>query len=171
VRDYIKPVTGMRVLDLGCGPGSLLADLGDVQYVGIDADRGYINRARRRFGGLGEFRVADATTLEDGLGEFELVVAIGLLHHVDESAARRMFSETATVLVPGGRVVTVDPTFVPSQSPFARAVIGRDRGIYVRSPDEYARLARTTLGDVRSEVRTDLLRIPYTHCVLEGTAP
>ena len=40
----------------------------------------------------------------------------------------------------------------------------------MRSPAEYERLAASVFGDVVCRVRKDLLRMPYTHCVLECEA-
>jgi hypothetical protein len=47
-------------------------------------------------------------------------------------------------------------------------VISGDRGQAVRRPDEYARLAGERFATVQAEVRSNLLRIPYTHCVIEA---
>ena len=61
------------------------------------------------------------------------------------------------------------PTLTPAQSRTARLVILADRGRYVRNPAEYERLAAPVF-EVETAVRSDLLRIPYTHCILECTA-
>jgi hypothetical protein len=50
----------------------------------------------------------------------------------------------------------------------ARWLIGRDRGAHVRGADAYAELARASFGSVRVSTRDDLLRVPYTHAVLEA---
>jgi hypothetical protein len=72
-------------------------------------------------------------------------------------------------LVPGGRFVSVDPTRIPGQRrPLARMLISWDRGEYVRTPRDYLRLAETVFESVRSSVRTDLLRLPYSLCIVEG---
>jgi len=53
--------------------------------------------------------------------------------------------------------------------------VSRDRGQYVRESAEYAMLAAQVFPEVRSFVRHDLLRIPYTHVILqcgnEGSLP
>ena len=168
VREHVRPVPGARVLDVGCGPGDLVRHLGDVRYVGIDASDAYIERARRLFGGRAEFRVGDATRLDDDLRGFDLVLAFGLVHHLDDEQARAFWRGAAQALAPGGRAVAVDPALSPGQSRLARLVISADRGRCVRAPEAYARLAEGSFASVKTAVRVDLLRIPYTHCVIEA---
>ena len=40
-----------------------------------------------------------------------------------------------------------------------------DRGKSIRSKEGYAALAGTELERIRTEVRSDFLRIPYDHCI------
>lgn len=167
VREHVRPAPKARVLDLGCGPGELLPHLGDVEYVGIDVSEEYIEQAQRAFAGRAEFRVGDATRLDPELRGFDLVLAFGVLHHLSDAEAERLLGGACAALTPGGRFVSVDPAFVPGQSRGARLLVGGDRGEHVRAPEEYRRLAERVFGEVRETVRSDLLRIPYTHCVLE----
>jgi SAM-dependent methyltransferase len=171
VREHVRPFAGARMLDLGCGPGDLVRYLGDVRYVGVDVSEPYIERAGRLYGDRAEFRVGDATQLDDDLRGFDLVLAFGVVHHLDDEGALRLFAGAADALAPGGRVVTVDPAFADGQPRAARFVISRDRGNNVRTAEAYARLAEDALRDVTVRTRDDLLRIPYTHCVLEAKAP
>jgi SAM-dependent methyltransferase len=167
VRDYVRPQPGARVLDLGCGPGELIDHLGDVHYVGIDISAGYIARARQAFGDRAEFRVGDATRLDEDLRDFDLVLAFGVLHHLDDQSASRLLGGAETALNHGGRFVSVDPAVVSDDRAAARLLVSWDRGGHVRGPAGYKRLADSAFGRVRCDVRRDLLRIPYTHCVLE----
>src|SRR5262249_19687422 len=90
VHDYIRPWPKARILDLGCGTGELLRYLGDVSYMGVDISSDYISRARASFDGA-EFEVGDATTFQAPAGEFDLVLAVGVLHHLDEARATSLF--------------------------------------------------------------------------------
>ncbi len=171
VREHIRPWPDARVLDLGCGPAELLDFLGDVRYVGVDVNPDYVAYARARVGDRAEFHVGDATALDLPAREFDLALSFGVLHHLDDAGARRLFSLAANALGPGGRMVTLDSAFVPGQSRAARFVISRDRGHHVRTPDAYVALAAASFFDVTAVVRDDLLRIPYTHCILECENP
>jgi SAM-dependent methyltransferase len=167
VRDYVRPWPRARVLDLGCGTGELLNYLGDVNYTGVDVSDDYIVRARSNFGDRGEFFVGDASSVDLPAGEFDLVLAVGVLHHLDDLQAEGLFGVAAAALKSGGRLITIDPTFVRAQKKAARFVIEHDRGRNVRYPQAYHALADRFFNTVRSTVRGDLIRIPYTHCLLE----
>jgi SAM-dependent methyltransferase len=167
VRDYVRPHPGARVLDLGCGPGELVEHLGDIHYVGVDVSDRYIARARHAFGDRAEFRVGDAARLDDDLCDFDLVLAFGVIHHLDDQSAFRLLRGAKAALGPRGRFVSVDPAVISDDRAAARVLVSRDRGNYVRDPAAYKRLAETTFDRVQCDVRRDLLRIPYTHCVLE----
>ena len=56
IADYLTLRPGMRVIDIGCGPGHLLQYLPEgIDYNGFDIDETYIAYARRSFGHLGTF--------------------------------------------------------------------------------------------------------------------
>jgi SAM-dependent methyltransferase len=170
VRDHVRPRPDARVLDLGCGTGELLDYLGGVDYTGVDLSAEYIARARKRYGAA-KFLLQDATSVGLPPRAFDLVLAVGVLHHLDDGAARRLLGIGATALRPDGRMIALDPTLLDGQSPLARFTIARDRGRNVRMPEAYARLAEEFFGAVSIRVRSDLIRIPYTHCVLECETP
>jgi hypothetical protein len=77
-----------------------------------------------------------------------------------------MFDLVRRALRPHGRLVPFDGCYVPGQSPIARWFLGKDRGRFVRTREEYARLASATFGNVELNLRHDLLRIPYTHLIM-----
>lgn len=170
-REHLRAEPGQRVLDLGCGTGDILRFLPDVRYVGYDISQRYVEHARLRFAERGEFHcggVAEDMPVQPS--SFDLVIAHGVLHHLDDATATSLFRVARRALVPGGRLVTFDGCFVEGQSAAARFFLSRDRGEHVRELAEYERLARTAFQRVQAWVRHDLIRIPYTHLVLECTA-
>jgi hypothetical protein len=103
--------------------------------------------------------------------EFDIVLGLGLLHHLDDDAAVGLFDTVSSLLKDGGRVVTIDPCFTPRQNPVARYLARRDRGRNVRAGESYAELARPYFAEIATDVRDDLLNVPYTHCIMECRAP
>src|SRR4051794_26177153 len=69
-RDHFRTAPGERVLDLGCGPAELLSHLARGAYSGIDISERYIQAARERYGTRADFRVGDATAIDEDLRDF-----------------------------------------------------------------------------------------------------
>ncbi len=169
LRQILRVPDKGRVLDIGCGTANVLAHLStDVEYVGFDASADYIAFARARYAkrraSFHEKRIEQADV--DGLGAFDVVIATGILHHLDDEAAVRLFELASTALADDGVLMTLDPCFVERQNPIARRLVGNDRGEFVRSFERYPELARSHFGRVEAIHRSDLLRIPYDHCVM-----
>ncbi len=171
VEAHVRPRPGMRLLDLGCGPSDLLAHMPDVDYTGIDHDARHVAVARRRFGDRGTFAVGDVTdALRWPAGRYDLVLAAGLLHHLDDDAADRICRRAADVLDPGGRFVTADVCRGVSRHPFARVMEVADRGRHVRDRSGYERLLRPHFGALRVATYGDLLRVPNGYLIMEASA-
>ena len=171
VAKYVRPKASERVLDCGCGPADLFAYLPNVEYVGIDIDADYIAEARRRFGDRATFRLGPLgpeTMIE--AAHYDLVLVWGVLHHLDDDQVRDFMSLARRSLKPTGRLVALEPCYTKDQSRMARYLLDRDRGEYVRSREEWPRLVAPTFPSATFQVRHDLLRIPYTHLVMECPA-
>lgn len=92
---------GMRVLELGCGTGELLAMLRPSRGVGIDFSSSAVAQARQRHGGL-HFICADAHTFE--LHEtFDYIILSDLIN--DAWDVQKIFEQLLPVCHSGSRVV------------------------------------------------------------------
>jgi SAM-dependent methyltransferase len=172
VSRHVRPVSGERVLDIGCGPGELLDELPAVDYLGLDLNPRYVEAARRRYGDRGSFKCADVREIDvSHEAPFDLVLGIGILHHLDDGDAHTLLRLAASALARGGRMITFDGVFVPGQPRAARWLIERDRGQRVRTVDGYMTLVEHHFASVRKTVAEDLLRVPYTHIVIEAREP
>ena len=148
----------------------ILNFLPDVNYYGFDMDAGYINSAKKKFGKRGKFVCKRVS--KDALDEnsrFDLILAKGILHHLNDNEASEMFELAQTHLKQGGRLITFDGCYVPDQNYFAQKLLAMDRGKYVRTKDAYIKLACHSFSNVTPVIRHDLLRIPYTIIIMECT--
>jgi|ERR1700733_1301446 SAM-dependent methyltransferase len=167
VKEFIRPKAGDRILEIGCGPGTIVPYLPKSEYVGFDASAEYIDQARRRFP-QARFvceRVSEYTLPERSY--FDLVLALGILHHLDDAESQQLFQIAHEALKPGGKLVTLDGVWTNSQSSAAKALLARDRGEFVRTEEGYVIIASKVFDNVKATVREKMLRIPYTHIILE----
>ncbi len=166
--EYVKPAPGDKILDIGCGPADILDYLPAVNYTGLDISPEYIASAKKRFGSRGRFLCNDVglAMMEGEQGTFDRVLAIGVVHHLDDTQAAGLFDLARRALRPTGRLVTYDGCYVPQQSRIARWLLARDRGKFVRTREDYLKLAQARFSKVEPHIRHDLLRMPYTHLIM-----
>lgn len=171
VREFIQPFPNARILDIGCGPGSILDYLPqNVEYVGCDISPRYIQYAEQQYSSRGAFYCSEAEKLPE-LGKFDIILATGVLHHLDDREAASLFKTAAHHLNPGGYLVTLDNAYVEGQARIARWLISMDRGSHVRTPVGYRDLACPYFTTLQSVIRHDLLRVPYTHFIMKCSNP
>lgn len=111
------PVHG-RILEIGSGAGYdaevFLARYPQWDYTAIDADDTLVAATQQRvarFGSRARAEQADAALLPFEDDTFDLVISIGVWHHV--GSWEKALAEAARVLKPGARMLLVDllPTF------------------------------------------------------------
>ena len=167
--ENIRPEVGNSILDIGCGPADLLEYLPEVDYWGYDISEAYIAKAIKKYGGRGKFHLKELD-FEDlkTMPKFDLVIASGLLHHLDNSVANHVVKLGWEALKPRGRMITIDPCYVTGQNPIARFLISKDRGQNVRDQSGYERLVASVFSNVKVNIKHKSW-IPYTHCIMECT--
>lgn len=171
VQKHIRPKSGDKILDLGCGPGSILDVLPEnCTYTGFDISRSYIDAARKHYGNRASFFVSGVEeSLVGALPDHDLAIATGVLHHLPDDLAQLLLRIAWSNLKPGGRLVTSDGCFSENQPHLNRWVVSMDRGEFVRPAPRYRELAAAYFDEVELTVYHDLLRIPYSHAIMECT--
>jgi SAM-dependent methyltransferase len=137
---------GMRVLDVGCGPGTITADLAalvpDGRVVALERDQGVLADARAEAARRGarnvEFAVGDVHALPYPDGEFDVVHAHQVLQHVGDPVTA--LREMRRVTRPGGLVAARDSDY--GAMSWAPASAGLERW-----QELYRRTARTNGGE------------------------
>lgn len=161
VKEFIKPVEGETLLDFGCGTGNMVPYLPGLTYYGCDLNSQYIQKAKERYGDKGKFLIAG----EDGYPQEELppcdiVIASGVLHHLDDNIAKQFLKTAKAALRPGGRLITNDPCFTPKAS-YAEDFFARhDRGNFVRTYEQTEALVKEEFSDFKLDIRNDMYLIP-----------
>lgn len=169
VEEFVRPISGCSILDIGCGPSDILAYLPEVEYCGFDISDAYIARANKRFGLRGKFYCQVLTHSDvEKMPQVDIVLALGLLHHLDDESAIGVMRLASQALKPGGRLLTFDPCFDAEQNFVSRFLVGIDRGQNVRTRAEYESIASAVFESPHVEVRHRAW-IPYTHCFMECT--
>jgi len=171
--DYVKPQSGHRILEIGCGTGLIYKYLRrfrpdcECAYVGFDMSETYVQFARKRYGLGAEFHCQRVTP--EGLldfGKFDTVISAGVVHHLNDDEALGLFTTAKSALKDGGQFIALEPCYSDPQSSFVRWLLDNDRGEYVRWEPEYASLAANVFPRVTTEIREDMWFIPFTNVVL-----
>jgi cyclopropane fatty-acyl-phospholipid synthase-like methyltransferase len=167
IADYLTLRPGMRVIDIGCGPGYILRHLPPgIDYIGFDIDLAYIEHARRSFGHLGQFhcRYFDADAACEFAG-VDVVMMNGVLHHIADEELRDTLANVRGVLKSAGVLFTLDGCYRDGQSRIAKWLLDNDRGKFVRNRDGYDQVLSGAFEKVNLAIRDDYSRVPYTFII------
>lgn len=105
---------GVRVLELGCGTGEFTKRLVDsgCELTAVDISEASVERCRERLGDAADVIVGNIETGDGIGGEFDAIVGVSVLHHVDvDLTLRNVFPR----LRPGGRFAFSEPNILNPQ--------------------------------------------------------
>lgn len=160
-----------RVVDLGCGPGSLAtrlaAALPHAEITGIDADPLLLGLATAAGG---DVRFVRALLNEPGWdaavpGEWDAVVSSTALHWLEPEQLAQVFTTAATRLRPGGVLVNADHMVLPNPlQTYARTVReSRARRAGVEDNEDWRAWWEAILADVDSETAREHSALTISH--------
>lgn len=163
---------GETVIDLGCGSGTVLDYMPpDMDYVGVDINESYVRAARKRFSERGRFflgKVSDFLNQDDSrIRTADIVLCNGLLHHLPDDEVIELLELSKRIMKPNGRLVCIEATYLAHQTRLSKWIVSTDRGRFVRSEQEWKDLLSRAFNCYSTRILTGLIRIPYTHIVIE----
>jgi SAM-dependent methyltransferase len=158
-----------RILDVGCGPGTLLGALGEEhECVGVDITAKQIGYAQEVYGSATRsFYACSLEELATELGPFDAVTAVELIEHLPEDLARSTLETAVERLRPGGKLVVTTPNY-RSAWPLVERMVDRlgDVEYYVQHINKLNRGSLGTLlegiGLRDVEVRAYLAFAPFS---------
>lgn len=124
---YINP--GMRVLDMGCGPGFFTIEMAwltgkEGQVVAADLQKGMLERIAKKINGT---ELSNQITLhlcqQDSIGlpgKFDFIFAFYMVHEVSDHTS--FFKELASLLKPGGKLLIIEPKFHVPEKSFTKTI-------------------------------------------------
>jgi ubiquinone/menaquinone biosynthesis C-methylase UbiE len=136
-RDYLD-VHDRDILDVGCSTGtcaSVAVRMDQNRYIGIDVAPQYVRLAARRHP-AGKFLTMDARQLSFADNSFDVVMFIGVLHHMDDQLIKDCLKDIRRVLRRDGVVLCAEPVFTPGKL-LSTVLLTCDRGRHIRNEAGY----------------------------------
>ena len=161
VRDSL-PLDGARVLDIGCGDGSLVRMMAreGAEATGLEISESQLARARAASPVGGEsYQVGRAEALPFADKAFDVVVFFNSLHHVPLGDQEMAVAEAARVLRTGGHLLVVEPL---AEGPLFELMRPVDDETEVRAA-AYSALRRAAEGPAFEELREYRFATDYSY--------
>jgi trans-aconitate methyltransferase len=155
-----------NVIDLGCGTGFCIPRLKYTNtYLGVDYSGRYLEKAMRVQTQIStSFMQADLgdPNWADGmlLSEPQVVLAMGLFHHLEDSKIVNLFMTLQEILPMKSSIVSIDPVITNSSTRIARWVAKNDRGKFLRTSNEIEEIVSKTKFTSNLKTFENQIRIP-----------
>lgn len=140
-----------------------------MNYLGLDINPHYIAAANKDYGDNATFVVGDVESLwnDARFHSADIVIGLGILHHLDDAQASRCIHFAHRCLKEGGRLVCLEACWLKHQGFLSRYIMSRDRGQHIRAQESYRDLVLPFFGPPKMWVQKKPMRIPYVTIVFE----
>lgn len=168
IQEILMLRPGQKIVDIGCGPGRLLAELPiGIEYVGLDVSDAYVAAARQRYGARGLFLAGSLAdwAIDPSVRNADVALLNGVLHHMDDHEARAALELARAILKPEGRFIFFEPCYLLWQSRYSVFMMARDRGQNIRTEQQWKDLAAAVFPQVATNIVTNVNRLGYT-CII-----
>lgn len=136
IKGLFKDLKGLRILDVGCGTGDLIADLSKhgLDITGIDASNEVLSIARKRLATASnvQLHVCNVQDYQDTSHSFDLITSVTVLQHLTEKPdLSRALQRMHSLLKSDGYLILLE--LVPS----TRHKISQGEHVVSRSRDQW----------------------------------
>lgn len=138
IRKIRDDFTGLKVLDLGCGPGNTAHIFSGSDYTGVDINKRYIKIAAGRYPRC-RFMAGDAGEVEWGDG-FDIILINSFFHHLNDNEVVQVAKSAVSALSSGGMVIVQEALVPEKKEIYHRLMMKLDRGNYFRAIEQWEKL-------------------------------
>lgn len=132
---------GAKILDIGCGTGILAPLFSNTNYIGIDIDEKLIDFANKRYPNKFKLMNGDKINFPNSL--FDVILIIGVIHHLDNKTSIKVFSQMKKVLKKYGMILIIEAIPpIDSYNYFGHFLRALDKGHNIRYLEEYEYMFR-----------------------------
>lgn len=129
----------LKILDLGCGTGEFSEVFKNCDYTGIDINHRYINYAKNKY--ERNFLLMNATNLNFPNNNFDYIVVLGVLHHLDDDKTLKVLNEMIRVIKDDGKIIIMEDVHTGNKIDILGNLIRRlDEGNYIKTKEDYLNL-------------------------------
>ncbi len=161
-------LTGMTLVDIGCGMGTFTVEAArnGAHGVGVDPAAEAVQAARRVADAEGvrhaDFVQADAAMLPMPDASCDIVLAADMTEHLDDDTMSKIFAEAHRTLRPGGRMVI----YTPEQSHLFERL--KDSGVMTQDPSHIGIRSAAELAAALRTAGFDVAPVRYMPSHLPG---
>jgi SAM-dependent methyltransferase len=161
VKNHIKK--GHNVIDVGCGPSSILGDLPEINYYGYDINCSHIEYAKRKYPNKNYHFFCKKLNKNEiyKLPKFDCALLLGLVHHLNDKEFITTIRLIKNSLKKNGKILILDNLIVKNQNFISRFLIKNDKGDNIRSLNQYKIILNKYFNKIKYQVNNQTF-IPYT---------